>query len=97
MSDFWAWGGKYIGFVINNYLYSKRGRPIGYFNDNILYDFSGRYLADIKNTNRLIVVKNHKGMINGSLCKPINACGRSCANYIGNVMIAGCEDFLFDE
>ena len=97
MSDFWAWSGKYVGFSIDNYLYSKKGHPIGYFSNNILYDFSGRYLADIQNSNRLITVNSHRSMRSGSFCKPANVCGRNYANYVGYAMIAGCEDFCFNE
>lgn len=97
MIDFWAWGGNYIGFRISNVLYSRTGKPIGYFNNNMLFDFSGKYLADIKNENRLITVKSHKSIRNGCACKPVNSCGRNCCNYVGNVMIAGCEDFQYKE
>lgn len=97
MSDYWAWGGKYIGFSISNYLYSRKGHPIGYFSNNILYDFSGRHLADVQNSNKLITVISHKTMRNVNLCKPANVSGRNYANHIGNIMIAGCEDFYFDE
>lgn len=97
MTDFWAWGGKYIGFKTGNVLYSKKGHPIGYFHNNMLFDFSGNYLADIRNENRLITVKSNRCIRASSLCKPINSCGRNCINYVGNVMIAGCEDFIFEE
>ena len=97
MKDFWAWGGKYIGFRKENVLYSRKGNPIGYFHNKMLFDFSGKYLAEIRNDNRLITVKSNKSIRAGSFCKPINSFGHSCINYVGNVMIAGCEDFVFEE
>lgn len=94
--DYWAWGGKYIGFRSGNNLFSKKGTPIGYFMNDYLFSFSGKYLAEIKNSNRLIIVLSHKGSISSSYVKPCNSCGRSCCDCIGNIMISGCEDFSFD-
>ena len=97
MQDFWSWGGKYIGFRSGNYLYSRTGKPVGYFHNEVLYDFTGKYLAEIRDNNRLITVISHKSYKTNSIIQPINSCGRSCGNYIGNVMISGCEDFKFEE
>lgn len=97
MQDFWAWGGKYIGFKSGNYLFSRKGNPIGYFQNEILYDFSGKYLAEIRNKDRLITVLSHKYYRAGFVMKPINSCGRNCINYIGNIMIIGCEDFQYKD
>ncbi|SHL90626.1 hypothetical protein SAMN05720470_12510 [Fibrobacter sp. UWOV1] len=95
MNLYWAWGGKYIGFSEDGYLYSKRGTPIGYISGNEIFDFSGDYLCDIKD-NRLIV-KTGKCVVGGARAKPCRMCGTSFAVCAGYAMYAGCQDFEWDE
>ena len=47
-TDFWSWNGSYVGYKNGNNLFSKNGSPIGYFVNDLLFDFSGHYLADVK-------------------------------------------------
>ena len=77
-------------------LYYKTGTPIGKFFNDELHDFSGRYLAEIKNNDRLIVDKNKKHSIRSISSKPCNTCGTSYCDYVGYVMYAGCEDFEYN-
>ena len=93
-TDFWSWNGSYVGYKNGNNLFSKNGSPIGYFVNDLLFDFSGHYLADVKEKNRLIVVINHKFKISNAYIKPINSISRSCVNKIGKVMLSGCENFI---
>ncbi len=58
--NYWAWGGKYVGRRSGDYLYSSDGNPLGVFYDDELYDFSGKYIGEIRNRNRIIVNKSHK-------------------------------------
>ena len=44
MKHYWAWGGKYIGFSEGDYLYSKKGTPIGYIDGSEVFGFNGKYL-----------------------------------------------------
>ena len=90
--NYWAWGGQYIGFREGDYLFSKKGKPIGVFYDEELFDFHGHYIGEIRN-DRLIVSKSKKNRRIASYSKPCNRCGRSYSNYVGNVMIMGYEDF----
>ena len=62
--NYWAWGGKYIGRRSGDYLYSKTGNPLGVFYDDELYDFSGKYIGEIRKENRIIVNKSHKNKRN---------------------------------
>ena len=72
--NYWAWGGKYIGSRSGEYLYSSKGNPIGVFCENELYDFSGKYIGEIRNGNRIIV--NRSSKIRGDLVD---------VNPVGNV------------
>lgn len=91
--NYWAWGGKYIGYRSGDYLYSKHGEPIGRFYGDELYDFSGHYIGEIRNRDRLIVNKSSKYKRKSSICKPCDSVGCSYCDYVGYVMIAGYEDF----
>lgn len=94
--NYWAWGGKYIGRRSGDYLYSPNGNPLGVFYGDELYDFSGKYLGEIKSENRIIVNQAHKHRQKPSHCKPCSRCGCSYCDYVGYVMMAGYEDFRID-
>ena len=53
--NFWAWGGKYVGVRYEDILYSYKGTPIGRFENNILFDFNGKYIGEIMQKDRLII------------------------------------------
>ena len=95
MNHYWAWGGKYIGFSEGCYLYSKRGAPIGYINGDEVFDFSGHYLCDIMDGR--LIVKMGKCVAGGARAKPCGMIGMSYADYVGNAMFAGYQDFEWDE
>lgn len=95
MAHYWAWGGKYIGFRNGNYLYSKKGTPIGYFNNSEVYNFNGRYLCEVMNGR--LIVKPGKCVVGGTMAKPCNMSGTAYADYTGYAMIAGYQDFVWDE
>lgn len=94
--NYWAWGGKYIGSRSGEYLYSSAGNPIGVFCENELYDFSGKYIGEIRNGNRIIVNKSSKNKRRSGRCKPCRKCGGSYCDYAGYAMLAGYEDFSIE-
>lgn len=95
--DYWAWGGKYIGFREGDFLYAKSGKPVGFFRNEDIYSFDGRYLGEVRSNNRLIVNSNKKHKLFVSYSKPCNRVGRAKCNYSGSVMIFGYEDFKITE
>lgn len=95
MKHYWAWGGKYIGFSEGDYLYSKKGTPIGYIDGSEVFGFNGKYLCDIINDR--FIVKKGKCVLGGARAKPSRMAGTSFANYVGYVMYAGYQDFVWDE
>lgn len=95
MTNYWAWGGKYIGFREGDYLYSKKGTPIGYIKENEVFAFDGKYLCDIMNDR--LIVKNGKCVVGGGRARPCRMCGTSIVNYVGYVMYVGYRDFVWDE
>lgn len=95
MNQYWAWGGKYIGFSESGYLYSKRGTPIGYIDVEEVFDFNGKYLCDIMNDR--LIVKKGKCVLGSARAKPCRMCGMSYADYAGYAMYAGYQDFEWNE
>jgi len=95
--NFWAWGGKYIGYSCGNILYSKNGSPIGRFEADELYDFSGKYIGEKKNGNRLIVNNSGKFKHIGSHAKPCRVSGRIYCDYAGYALYAGYDNFEYIE
>lgn len=74
----------------------KNGTPLGTFYGDELYDFSGKYIGEIRNQNRIIVNKSHKSKRKSGRCKPCGICGCSYSDYVGYVMLCGYEDFKFE-
>lgn len=91
--NYWAWGGKYIGHRIGDYLYSKNGKPIGKFYDNELYDFNGYYIGEISSEDRLIVNNNSKYKRKCSINEPCNTVGHTYCDHVSYAMYAGYSDF----
>lgn len=92
--NYWSWNGKYIGFSVENYLFSDAGKALGYFCDDELYDFNGRYIGEVKSKDRLIVNKSKKYRSSlSTFVKPCDHAGRSFCDSVGYVMLAGYEDF----
>ena len=94
--NYWAWGGKYIGYQSGVYPFSNHGEPLGKFYGDELYDFSGHYIGEIRNQNRLIVNRSSKYKRKSSIYKPCGSAGCSYCDYAGYAMIAGYEDFLVE-
>lgn len=94
--NYWAWGGKYIGRRSGDYLYSATGEPLGVFYGDELYDFSGKYIGEVRNKDRLIVNRSNKHKRKSGRCKPCGICGSSCCDYVGYVMLCGYEDFTIE-
>lgn len=95
MKNYWAWGGKYIGFSEGRYLFSKKGTPIGYIDGEEIFGFDGKYLCDIMDDR--LIVKMGKSVVGWVMAKPCRMCGISYANYAGYAMYAGYKDFVWDE
>ena len=95
--DFWAWGGKYIGASYNDILFSSKGNPIGRFDGEVLYDFNGKYLGEIKSENRLIVNNSRTHLISHVSARPINRAMHCYADYAGYAMYAGYSDFIWKD
>lgn len=58
--------------------------------------FSGKYIGEIKNQNRIIVNKSYKNKRKSGRCKPCGKCGCSYCDYVGYAMLCGYEDFKFE-
>ena len=94
--NYWSWGGKYVGKRSGDVLYSRRGNPLGRFYGDELYDFSGKYIGEIRSGNRLIVNKTHKHKRASISSKPCGIVGSSYCDYVGYAMLAGYEDFTLE-
>lgn len=91
--NYWAWGGAYIGFRKDSYLYSRAGKPIGRFVGEEIYDFKGKYVGEIRNKDRLIVDRSKKNnKMQGMVAIPCLSAGTSYCDYAGYCMISGYED-----
>lgn len=93
MQHLWTWGGKYFGYRESNALRTYRGNHIGYFVGDEAFALDGRYLGEARN-DRLIVNPSKRGLLAGSVARfARNAALVKMVDYVGNVMLAGYEDF----
>lgn len=95
MINYWAWGGKYIGFREGGYLYSKKGNPIGYFDGDEIFDFNGKYLCDVIDGRLITKLGLHAA--GNTMKKPNNMSRKPCSNYAGYAMRQGYQDFIWNE
>lgn len=95
MVNYWAWGGKYIGFRKGVYLYSKEGNPIGHFDGDEIFDFNGKYLCDVIDDR--LITKLGSRATGKTMQKPNNMSRKPCSNYAGYAMLPGYQDFIWKE
>ena len=95
MKNYWAWGGKYIGFSEGRYLFSKKGTPIGYIDGEEIFGFDGKYLCDIMDDR--LIVQMGKCVVGWVMAKPCRMYGTCYADYAGYAMYAGYQDFVWSE
>lgn len=95
--NYWSWRGKYIGFRDDDFLFSKTGKPLGYFSGDEAFDFDGNYIGEIMNTDRIIVYKSKRTRRNSCCAKPCKHAGMSYCDYVGYAMLVGYEDFVIKE
>ena len=74
--SFWNWSGTYIGYRLDDSLFSSDGRQLGLFYDgDEVYACDGHYLGEIRNGDRLIsnVTKKRwtRGLVTPSVRKQV--------------------------
>jgi hypothetical protein len=93
MQQLWTWGGKYFGYREGDALRTYRGHHIGYFVGDDAFGLDGHYSGEVKN-DRLIVNTSKKNLRRGSVVRIVNNVALvKMVDYVGNVMLAGYEDF----
>lgn len=93
MDWYWTWGGKSFGYRRGDKLFAYHGLQVGRFHGDEIYGSDGRYLGEVKNTNRLITHRGKKGWRRSCFAPTRAGSYAGYANYVGYVMYAGYEDF----
>ena len=90
----WTWGGKCFGYRDGDDLWTYNGKHVGRFVGNSVFDPHGRYLGEIRSGNRLITARNKAHLRSGSFAPWAKRVAYAkYVDYVGYVMIMGCEDF----
>lgn len=93
MKHLWTWSGKYFGYLDGDTLRTYRGHHIGYFIGEDAFNLNGSYLGELKE-DRLIVNLSKRNLRSGSIARFVkNVALVKMVDYVGNVMLAGYEDF----
>lgn len=93
MEWLWTWEGKSFGYRINNELRTQNGRHVGNFHGDEVYGSDGGYLGEVVNS-RLITNRSKKNRSKSPFSPRIKNVGQvGRVNYVGNVMLAGYEEF----
>src|SRR4030042_3126269 len=88
-----TWGGRSFGYKDGEDLYTHGGKHIGKFHGNEVYGKNGQYLGEIYNS-RLITNTSKRNYRKSPFTPYISRVGHvNQVNYVGNVMLAGYEDF----
>ena len=93
MEHLWTWGGKYFGYRDSNALRTYRGCHVGHFVGDEVFGLDGRYLGEVQG-DRLIVNRSRTNARAGSIGRFVNNVALvKMVDYVGNVMLAGYEEF----
>lgn len=94
MTSVWTWGGEYFGKLEGDNLWTRDGKHVGKVRGEDIFGRDGRYLGQLKNGSRLITNKSRKSLRSHGFTPHANRVGHvRSANYVGNVMLVGYEDF----
>ena len=87
----WFW--TCFGYRRGDSLFTYFGREAGRFHGDDIYGSDGRYLGEVKNSNRLITSISKGSVVKGSFTPRKSGSYARHANYAGYAMYAGFEDF----
>src|ERR1043166_4984421 len=89
----WTWSGEFFGYREDDDLWTYDGRHVGRFADDEVYGPDGSYLGQIRG--RRLIKKSGKEnkQLRSFTPKASRVTSVSYADYVGNVMIVGYEDF----
>lgn len=94
MDWLWTWGGRCFGYRDGDDLWTYDGKHVGRFYGDEVYAPDGRYLGEIRSEHRLITKINKQSKRRNTFTAYSRRVGYvKCVDYVGYVMIAGCEDF----
>lgn len=93
MEWLWTFGGRSFGYKDGDNLWTQDGSHVGKFYGDEIYDSNGEYLGEIKNKNRLITRSSKNSKKSGFSPHASRVGYVARVDYVGNVMIAGYEDF----
>ncbi|MFA6055588.1 MAG: hypothetical protein WC769_09455 [Thermodesulfovibrionales bacterium] len=93
MEWLWTWKGKSFGYRNGDELRTRDGRHVGRFIDDEIYAPDGRYLGEVID-GRLITHESKKSRRKASFTPKSTLIGQvGRIGYVGNVMLAGYEEF----
>lgn len=88
-----TWGGRSFGYRDGDDLWTHDGKHVGRFRGDEVYGHNGSYLGELRG-GRLITNTSERSKISGSVPSLGNRVGHvQHVDYVGNVMLAGYEDF----
>jgi hypothetical protein len=93
MDWFWNWGVECFGYRDGDRLFTYFGKEIGTFDGEEDYGSNGRNLGEVMNDNGPITSRSKKSWVRGSFRPRAGGSYARYANYVGNLMYAGNEDF----
>ncbi len=92
--SFWNWRGIYIGYRLNDSLFSSDGRQLGLFYEgDEVYACDGHYLGEIRSRDRLISNTAKKWWMRSFVKPSVRKQVPGYANATPNEMLASFEDF----
>lgn len=88
----WTWGGTFFGYRDGDDLFIHGGKHAGRFRGDAVYDSSGWYLGEIKRGR--LARSTSKSRSGPGFMPRVSRVGIvPSVDYVGNVMLAGYEDF----
>jgi hypothetical protein len=95
LTTFWNWRGQYVGYRLDDCLFSYDGRQVGYFAEgDEVYGCDGSYLGEVRNaSSRLITNLTKKAWTRRSLAPRSLKSSPGHPDVSEKPMLPGYEDF----
>jgi hypothetical protein len=94
LTTFWNWAGRYVGYRMNDGLFSYSGHQVGYFAEgDEVYGCDGSYLGEVRSGSRLITNPVKKAWTRRASVPRVLKSSPGHPDLSQKQMLPGYEDF----
>ena len=94
MKTYWSWGGIFIGYRLDDALFTRQGKQMGFFAEGEeVYSCTGSYLGEVRGSDRLITNVKKMKWSRSQVAPTIQAQIPGRSDVLAKAMIVDHQDF----